>query len=334
MSKNHLTNQLAEDDVLDEDFLDLVAGSQRPRPNRARHANDSKRQHAGTLGDTSEAPAERSQSGDWLPMDRGLDVTSTESGWLMQHLTHFYRARVITKVMRRVKGGKEANVYCCAAHPETGLEFVAAKLYRPRMLRSLRNDTQYRQGRPVLGAGGGVVGSRDWRLHKAIAQGTSTGREAAQVSWLEYEYQTMQRLYKAGADVPRPVKHGEYAILMEYLGEMSVAAPTLNLVDLEREEAQALFARLMRSVEIMLAERVIHGDLSAYNVLYWEGDVKIIDFPQVVEPSQNRDAFILFRRDVERLCQYFARYGVASHPPRLARELWERHVMQRQAELV
>jgi RIO kinase 1 len=108
---------------------------------------------------------------------------------------------------------------------------------------------------------------------------------------------------------------------------MTTAAPTLNLVALEREEAPALFARLLRNVEIMLAQRVVHGDFSAYNVLYWEGEVKIIDFPQVVDPAQNRDAYLLFKRDVERLCQYFARYGVASQPTRLARELWARHAV-------
>ena len=31
--------------------------------------------------------------------------------------------------------------------PATGLEFLAAKIYRPRMFRSLSNDALYRQGR-------------------------------------------------------------------------------------------------------------------------------------------------------------------------------------------
>jgi RIO kinase 1 len=326
LTKNSLTQQLAQDDTLDEDFLDLIAGSQRPRPSKDRRASDHKRQRPKTMSGASAPPPEPVLPGWHLPLDRGLDVTSSESDWLVQHLLRFHQAGVITRVLRRVKGGKEANVYCCAAHPATGLEFVAAKIYRPRLLRSLRNDSQYRQGRPVLDSRGGVVGARDWRLHKAIAQGTHTGREAAQISWIEYEYQTMQRLYQAGADVPRPVRHGEYAILMEYLGELSVSAPTLNLVHLDLDEAPSLFERLLRNVEIMLSQHVIHGDFSAYNVLYWEGQVKIIDFPQVVDPSQNQDAYALFQRDVERLCQYFARYGVSTQPGRLARDLWNRHI--------
>jgi RIO kinase 1 len=332
MSKNTLSNQLAAGDALDEDFIDLVAGSQRPRPSKNRRGSDFKRKRAETM--TPAAPVEPMRSANFLPMDRGLDVTSTESEWLVEHLLRFYQAKVITRVLRRVKGGKEANVYCCEAHPDTGLQYIAAKIYRPRMLRALRNDAQYREGRPVLNNEGSVVGSRDWRLHKAIAKGSATGREAAQVSWLEYEYQTMQRLHRAGADVPRPLRSGEYAILMEYLGEPNVAAPTLNLVDLDPDEAPALFARLLRNVELMLSQQVVHGDFSAYNILYWDGAVKIIDFPQIVNPFQNHDAQILFRRDVERLCQYFDRYGVESHPSRLARELWDRHVGRRELERI
>ncbi len=207
MSKNSLSNQLAQDDTLDEDFLDLVAGRQRPRPSHQRRSSDFKRKRPETM--VAAVPVEPMQRGDFLPMDSGLDVTSTEGEWLVEHLLRFYQAKVITRVLRRVKGGKEANVYCCQAHPDTGLEFIAAKIYRPRMLRALRNDSQYRAGRPVLNSAGSVVGARDWRLHKAIAKGSATGREAAQVSWLEYEYQTMQRLHQAGADVPRPLRSGE-----------------------------------------------------------------------------------------------------------------------------
>ena len=76
----------------------------------------------------------------------------------------------------------------------------------------------------------------------------------------------------------------------------------------------------------MLARGVVHGDLSAYNVLYWEGEIKVIDFPQMVDPRANPDARAIFNRDVERLCQYFARFGVKANAPAIARDFWKRHV--------
>ena len=51
---------------------------------------------------------------------------------------------------------------------------------------------------------------------------------------------------------------------------------------------------------------MIHGDLSAFNILYWEGKVTLIDFPQVTLSESNHNAYRIFQRDVRRVCEYFA----------------------------
>jgi len=118
---------------------------------------------------------------------------------------------------------------------------------------------------------------------------------------------------------------GNNTILMEYVGAVGAAAPSLAEVQIGRREARPLFDRLMHNVELMLSLGRIHGDLSAYNVLYWQGEVKIIDFPQAIEPETNPDARAILGRDVLRLCQYFARYGVKSDPVALSDDLWARY---------
>jgi RIO kinase 1 len=110
---------------------------------------------------------------------------------------------------------------------------------------------------------------------------------------------------------------------MEYIGEAGSPAPTLNKV-LPPEEVRPLFDRLVDNVRRMLAINLVHADLSAYNVLYWEGEVKIIDFPQVIDPLNNRRGFDLLLRDVTRLCQYFSKYGLRANPRVLAGEMWTR----------
>jgi RIO kinase 1 len=72
----------------------------------------------------------------------------------------------------------------------------------------------------------------------------------------------------------------------------------------------------------MLFVNVIHGDLSAYNVLVWEGRVTLIDLPQAVDPRKNRHAYDLLERDAVRVCDHFARYGVRASPQRIATDLW------------
>ncbi len=247
-----------------------------------------------------------------------------ERWWIYNYLAPFHRDKVIADVLGKVKGGKEATVYCCAAHPASGLELIAAKIYRPRIFRNLRNDALYRRGRPLLDGLGRTV--RDHRHLRAVAKGTRVGHDIEHTSWLAHEYRTIELLHGAGADVPRPLAQGENAILMEYIGELGQPAPTLNQVTLRRGEARPLFRRLLHNVELMLACGRVHADLSAYNVLYWRGEVTIIDFPQAIDPRVHPAAFPILQRDVERLCQYFARYGIASEPQELAEQLWARVV--------
>ncbi len=276
---------------------------------------------------------------DTIGLEGGFQTTYEpsryESTWLLQSLENFYNQELISDVLAQVKGGKEASVYRCAAHPATGQQWLAAKVYRPRMFRNLRNDRQYRQGRPTLDANGKAVNPKDARMLKAIGQKTSLGEQVAHTSWLMYEYTTLQLLYKAGAAVPKPIAAASNAILMQFIGGEFGAAPTLVEVTLDDGEAEPLFQEVIRNVELMLQYGRIHGDLSAYNILYWDGQITLIDFPQVVNShvsktthvlgsAVNPDAYTILERDVTRVCEYFARYGVNTNPARLTADLWQR----------
>jgi RIO kinase 1 len=258
------------------------------------------------------------------PFDPTFLAHQRDRPWVLSSLTQFYDDDLITDVLHMVKSGKEATVYCCAAHPRTGLEYVAAKVYRPRMFRSLKNDAVYRQSRVIHDDEGHQAFGRRARLH--AERKTEKGRLVQVAHWIGYEYETQHLLYDAGADVPRPLAQEGNAVLMEYIGVPGEAAPLLREVELEREEARPLFERILRNVELWLAYDRIHGDLSAYNMLYWQGDVTIIDFAQAVEPRYNYAVYSLLARDVERVCQHFARYGVETDPTALAADLWERYL--------
>ena len=254
-----------------------------------------------------------------------------EAGWLLSSLYRFYDEGLITDVLAQVKGGKEASVYCCEAHPATGLGLLAAKVYRPRMFRNLRNDQLYRQGREILVAGGGLAGRDAGYIERAIRSKTALGLQAAHTSWLMYEITAMERLYEAGAAVHRPIASSENAILMCYLGDERLAAPTLNTVQLEREEAERLFQEVLRNVDLMLQLDLVHGDLSAYNILYLEpadgpSELTLIDFPQVVNLHTNHHSRSILERDILRACEYFGRQGVTCDPAAIMRELWRRYV--------
>ena len=222
-----------------------------------------------------------------------------------------------------MKSGKEASVYQCQAGSAVARELVAAKVYRPWSLRNMKKDGVYRQGRADLDDEGRQV--IDHGMLHAIEKKTEYGRELLHQSWIAYEYRTMQALRAAGADVPEPYVMANNAILMGFAGDRGGCAPELNEVHLEQGEAKVLFERVLRNIDILLSLDKIHGDLSAYNILYWKGTISLIDFPQVVSPRENRSAFAIFERDVTRVCQYFGRQGVRADPKQLAKEMWEAH---------
>jgi RIO kinase 1 len=246
-----------------------------------------------------------------------------EEGWLLSSLRAFYDRGLIRDVLALVKGGKEASVYRCQADGATGMGLLAAKVYRPRKFRTLRNDGMYRQGRAILNAFGHDHDyARDQRVIRAIGKKTTFGVQVQHTSWLMHEYTALERLYQAGAGVPKPVAADDNAILMSYHGDARVAAPTLSQVSLEPDEAASLFQQVLRNVVLMLQHDLIHGDLSAFNILYWEGEITLIDFPQVVSLHGNADAYFILRRDVQRVCEYFARQGVDCDPADVMGELW------------
>jgi RIO kinase 1 len=246
-----------------------------------------------------------------------------EEAWLLESLGNFYEHRWISDVLRKVKGGKEASVYLCRAGEAVEADLLAVKVYRPRMLRNLKQDHIYREGRAELDTEGRQL--HDDRALRAIAKRTAFGEQLRHQSWISYEYTTLQALFEAGADVPRPYALANNAILMDYIGDLNTPAPALNEINLEASEAHQIFERVLNNLTILLSQQRVHGDLSAYNILYWQGDISLIDFPQVVSPQNNRNAYSIFERDVIRTCEYFSKMGLDCQPRKLAASLWVKH---------
>ena len=123
------------------------------------------------------------------------------------------------------------------------------------------------------------------------------------------------------------------AILMGYVGDENGCAPTLSEISLDIDEAQKIFDSVLRNIEIMLSNKKIHGDLSAYNIMYWDGEITLIDFPQVISPIVNRNAFRIFQRDITRVCEYFIKQGLQLSPEKIALDFWIRHGYNPEPEL-
>jgi len=219
----------------------------------------------------------------------------------------------ITDVLYVVRSGKEATVYCCRGSAEFGGGLVAAKVYRPLERRNFHNDAIYQPGHDA------ALSRRDkLALHKK----TRHGRDVQYGIWIHAEFQTLRMLYEAGADVPRVFAHSNGAILMEYLGDEEAAAPMLSRVTLPRDGTDKLLRGIIDNVTLWLKNDLVHGDLSPYNLLYWEDRIVAIDFPQAVDARINQSARSLLGRDLENVCGYFSKYGIRADSMRIANALW------------
>lgn len=230
-------------------------------------------------------------------------------------LDSFLADGLITEVLYPVKRGKEATVYCCQAGASTGYDLLAAKIYRPTAHRAFKNSAIYEEGRVI----------DNGQTRRAVAKKTRFGREAHFSLWIGHEYETLKTLARAGLPTPRPVAQAGTALLMEYFGDRDGAAPALAGVDLSPQEARAAWDEVLECVERSLAAHIVHGDLSAYNILYWQGRPRLIDFPQTVDPRFNPSALFLLTRDLENVARYFARYGLGCDARAIANSLWQRY---------
>ncbi len=220
-------------------------------------------------------------------------------------LEDLFERTLITDVLWELKSGKEATVYVCSSdHAPNGL--AAAKLYIDSRVRSFKDDSVYRQGRFI----------DNKRLQKAIDQGSKTGMDARNYLWVSEEFAQLSVLHAAGVPTPKPLARSEVGgiILMEFIGDENEAAPRVADAKLTRDEAEDAFNQAVRIYGLILATGRVHGDYSTFNLLWWQGRVIVIDFPQVVMINDNPAAKEILDRDITGLCRTFAHFGVKRDP--------------------
>ena len=223
--------------------------------------------------------------------------------WL---ITHSYEDRDAGVL----KSGKEAEVFLVERVADDGSSHLLAhKRYRPRYPKKGELE--------ALGFSKGTIYRADavyqagWALkpreRRALEQGSRFGRELAKSMWPALEFGTLSSAWRAGASVPYPVEQTEDGILMEYIGNRDGAAPRLANAGLSFDQARDARDQLLDSLRALSSERIVHGDLSAYNMLWWQDRLVVIDFPQAVDAFANPHAPDLLHRDLRNVHEWFSR---------------------------
>ena len=230
---------------------------------------------------------------------------------------------LIDTVVRQLMSGKEAMVYVVRCGDDTR----CAKIYKEATQRSFRQAVDYTENRKV----------KNTRQARAMAKGTSFGRQAQEDAWQSAEVDALYRLAAAGVRVPRPINFHDGVLLMELVtDEHGAAAPRLNDVTFTPEQARAHHASLLREVVRMLCAGVVHGDLSEFNILLAADGPVIIDLPQAVDAAGNNHAQRMLLRDVENLRAFFGRCAPELLATEFGAEIWalyQRGVLTNEVQL-
>src|SRR5438552_3035948 len=105
-------------------------------------------------------------------------------------------------------------------------------------------------------------------------------------------------------------KQIDHGYRMAFIGDGQQAAPRLSEVHLDLSTARQVWRDVQIEIRTMLDADLVHGDLSAYNILWWRGRAVLIDFSQSVDVVTHPASRELLYRDVERTAGYFRRMGV------------------------
>lgn len=193
------------------------------------------------------------------------------------------------EVSRLIKSGKEADVWLLSQNNN----LFAAKVYRNDRKRSRDNYTE-----------GNYF--KEASLRKAVALKTKRGKEIEQELWVKREYYLLRKLYELGAAVPEVFAYSHNAILMQYLGDKQQNAPRLIDCSLALNEAVKVHKIITDNMQLFLDNGIVHGDLSAYNILWWQNQPWIIDFPQAIDIRHNPHWREFYERDIANIAKYFS----------------------------
>jgi RIO kinase 1 len=253
-------------------------------------------------------PADEQRFSTWLsvePLSRGPEP---RPGWVVTSQS------ALDTELGLLKTGKEADVFLLErAVPDDPTQRVvmAAKRYRSEEHRSFHRSAAYTEGRRT----------RSSRDSRAMARKSAHGRAVAAGQWAYAEWQVLCRFWRAGVPVPYPVQVDGTEILMELVTDGGAPAPRLASTRPDRDLLESYFDQLRAAMTTLARLGVVHGDLSAYNLLAAGERLVVIDLPQAVDLVANPAGPEFLLRDCRNTCRWFAARGLVVDEEALFAEL-------------
>ncbi|MEM0188642.1 MAG: serine protein kinase RIO [Saccharolobus sp.] len=221
---------------------------------------------------------------------KNLDSTINAKTYL--NLINIARRLRIEEYLGAISSGKEAKVYPARTYEG---KYYAVKVYYTSTAQSKKAIKRYT--------------IKDIRFEDIKANNT---RQLIRI-WAKKEFKNLIKMHNAGVRVPKPILVYENILVMEFIGENGLRAPLLKELD-DSEIVQSLYEDLLQQIEIMVKKaKLVHGDLSEYNVMVYNNQNYIIDVSQAI-PIDNDEAYTLLKRDLQNINAFFKSKGIDIKP--------------------
>jgi RIO kinase 1 len=205
--------------------------------------------------------------------------------YTLRTIEKFFSGRVLDIIDFPISTGKEGNVFR-AVTPDK--KMVAVKIYRTSNA-TFKHMSQYIIGDP-----------RFKSLHKT--------RKDIIYAWTQKEFKNLERLKKIGVKAPKPIIFKDNILIMEYIGDEEQPAPLLKDVTIDNPEKT--FKTIISYISKMYKKaNLVHGDISAYNILYFKNKCYLIDLGQGVL-IEHPNALEFLKRDIKNVVSYFNKYNI------------------------
>jgi RIO kinase 1 len=198
----------------------------------------------------------------------------------------------LDKVEGVISAGKEANIYL--GYDLHGNE-VAIKIYK------IDSNTSKWMRNYIIG---------DPRFKKIP-------RNVSKIIflWASKEYKNLKRAHKVGLSVPNPIYIKNNILIMEYIGFGSIPAPLLKDIANPKDPVNLMTELLTFIKELYQEAKLVHGDLSEFNILYHNQKPIVIDISQAVS-IQHPKAEVFLVRDIKNIFKYFEKLGLDTPDPK------------------
>lgn len=131
-------------------------------------------------------------------------------------------------------------------------------------------------------------------------------------TWAEKEFRNLIRMHANGINVPEPILLKSHVLLMGFVGKDRWPAPKLKDAELSQSKAREIYREVVVTMWKMYNKcKLIHADLSEFNMLYLNGEIWIIDVSQSVE-HDHPQALEFLRKDCTNITDFFKKKEVAT----------------------